>query len=212
MGSKTKLEPTEPQGFTTPPWTKGPSAHREFARYPDSKTLDGVQPMVQEVWCVIINPFAFVGYPSGAHRDCVDSEMVYFEALGKTFLILNSLQTVQDLLVKRSEKYSDRPRMPMICEVFVVSCSQSLVLRWLNSCTGWTTTGQSASWGTGINGATTVEPLRSTSTTLQFRNITRCNFEKLEPSFSACFSLMQLPSSFTIFDSKHSSLNAVPWH
>ncbi|KXN80704.1 O-methylsterigmatocystin oxidoreductase [Leucoagaricus sp. SymC.cos] len=45
------------------------------------------------------------------------SDFVYFTVLNKSFLVLNSYQLVQDLLVKRSDKYSDRPRLPMICEV-----------------------------------------------------------------------------------------------
>lgn len=60
---------------------------------------------------------------------CVGSKMVYFEAIGKKFLILNSQRAIEDLLVKRSEKYSDRPRMPMICEVYVVIVSLVAFLR-----------------------------------------------------------------------------------
>ncbi|KAF9447105.1 hypothetical protein P691DRAFT_672159 [Macrolepiota fuliginosa MF-IS2] len=56
------------------------------------------------------------------------SDIVYFTALDKSFLVLNSLPAVQDLLVRRSEKYSDRPRLPMICEVYVHSLSKFLYL------------------------------------------------------------------------------------
>lgn len=45
------------------------------------------------------------------------SDFVYFTVLNKNFLVLNSHKVIQDLLVKRSDKYSDRPRLPMICEV-----------------------------------------------------------------------------------------------
>lgn len=43
--------------------------------------------------------------------------MIYFEVLGQRFLVLNTLERVQDLLEKRSFNYSDRMRMPMVLEL-----------------------------------------------------------------------------------------------
>ena len=53
-------------------------------------------------------------------------DMIYFKALGHQFLILNSFERTTDLLEKRSSNYSDRPRLPMLLEVYV---SDSLHLR-----------------------------------------------------------------------------------
>ena len=45
--------------------------------------------------------------------------MVYFNVLGQDFLILGSLERTTDLLEKRSSNYSDRPRLPMLLELYV---------------------------------------------------------------------------------------------
>ncbi|EIN04665.1 cytochrome P450 [Punctularia strigosozonata HHB-11173 SS5] len=44
-------------------------------------------------------------------------DVVSFESLGVTTVVLNSLQATHDLFDKRSTIYSDRPRMPMITEL-----------------------------------------------------------------------------------------------
>jgi hypothetical protein len=46
-----------------------------------------------------------------------EGDIVYFEAMGQPFLILGSLQRTTDLFDKRSTKYSDRPRFPMLVEL-----------------------------------------------------------------------------------------------
>ncbi|KAF9479115.1 cytochrome P450 [Pholiota conissans] len=47
----------------------------------------------------------------------VYGDMIYFEVLGQRFLILNSLEKIEDLFEKRSFNYSDRMRMPMVLEL-----------------------------------------------------------------------------------------------
>ena len=49
--------------------------------------------------------------------------MVYCNVLGKHFLILGSLRRISDLLEKRSSNYSDRMRMPMLLELYVLDSS-----------------------------------------------------------------------------------------
>ena len=44
--------------------------------------------------------------------------MVYFNVLGKHFLVLGSLRRVSDLLEQRSSNYSDRMQIPML-ELYV---------------------------------------------------------------------------------------------
>ena len=47
-------------------------------------------------------------------------DMMYFSVLGQPFLILGSLQRTSDLLEKRSSNYSDRMRLPMMVELYVL--------------------------------------------------------------------------------------------
>ncbi len=46
-------------------------------------------------------------------------DMIYFEVLGRPFLVLGSLERTTDLLERRSSNYSDRPRLPMVLEMSV---------------------------------------------------------------------------------------------
>ena len=45
--------------------------------------------------------------------------MVYFTVLGHKYLVLGSSERTTDLLEKRSSNFSDRPRLPMILELYV---------------------------------------------------------------------------------------------
>ena len=45
--------------------------------------------------------------------------MIYFNVLGHHFLILGSFERTTDLFDKRSSNYSDRPRLPMMVELYV---------------------------------------------------------------------------------------------
>jgi hypothetical protein len=47
-------------------------------------------------------------------------DMVYFKVLGQSFLVLGSLETIYDLFEKRSSNYSDRGRLPMLNELYVL--------------------------------------------------------------------------------------------
>lgn len=55
------------------------------------------------------------GYMRGSAGD-----MIYFEVLGQPFLILGSLNKVQDLFERRSAIYSSRPHMPMVMDLYVL--------------------------------------------------------------------------------------------
>ena len=46
--------------------------------------------------------------------------MIYFRLFRRPTLILNSLVAARDLLDKRSVKYSDRPRMVLMSEMYVI--------------------------------------------------------------------------------------------
>ena len=46
-------------------------------------------------------------------------DIVYFNVLGKHFLVLGSLERTSDLFDKRSSNYSDRMRLPMLGELYV---------------------------------------------------------------------------------------------
>ena len=46
-------------------------------------------------------------------------DMIYFNVLGQHFLVLGSVRRTTDLFEKRSLKYSDRMRMPMVMELYV---------------------------------------------------------------------------------------------
>jgi hypothetical protein len=48
-------------------------------------------------------------------------DMFYFKVLGQPFLILGTLDKAYDIFEKRSSNYSDRPRFPMLNEVYVYS-------------------------------------------------------------------------------------------
>ncbi|KJA21835.1 hypothetical protein HYPSUDRAFT_140077 [Hypholoma sublateritium FD-334 SS-4] len=54
-------------------------------------------------------------------------DMIYFEVLGQRFLVLDTLERVQDLLEKRSANYSDRMRMPMILELMDWNYNMAMV-------------------------------------------------------------------------------------
>ena len=44
-------------------------------------------------------------------------DVIHANVLGTHYIILNSLEAVEDLLEKRSAIYSDRPRLPMMNEL-----------------------------------------------------------------------------------------------
>lgn len=51
----------------------------------------------------------------------ITGDVFSYEVLGQRIIVLNSLEATQELFEKRSANYSDRPRMPMICELYVES-------------------------------------------------------------------------------------------
>ena len=63
-------------------------------------------------------------FPTSSHRlNGRSGDMIYLELFRRPALVLNSLTAARDLLDKRSAKYSDRPRMVLMCEMYV---SQSM--------------------------------------------------------------------------------------
>ena len=46
--------------------------------------------------------------------------MIYFNVLGQHFLVLGSVRRTTDLFEKRSLNYSNRMRMPMVMELYVL--------------------------------------------------------------------------------------------
>ena len=44
-------------------------------------------------------------------------DLVYVEALGTRTLILNSIEAINELLLKRAARYSDRPTLVMVGEL-----------------------------------------------------------------------------------------------
>ena len=46
-------------------------------------------------------------------------DIIYFNVLGKHFMVLSSLRSTTDLFEKRSSNYSDRIRLPMLVELYV---------------------------------------------------------------------------------------------
>ncbi|KAG8719499.1 hypothetical protein FRC08_002681 [Ceratobasidium sp. 394] len=54
-----------------------------------------------------------------AYRDIgkqLNSDIISFTVLGQAIVVLNSAEIADDLLVKRSAIYSDRPELPMLCD------------------------------------------------------------------------------------------------
>lgn len=45
-------------------------------------------------------------------------DMVYFKILGKSFLVIGSLERAIDIFEKRSTNYSDRPHMIMVMDLY----------------------------------------------------------------------------------------------
>ncbi|KAF9552413.1 cytochrome P450 [Agrocybe pediades] len=72
--------------------------------------------------------------PAGAECEAYDkwckelgSDIIYLRAGGNGMVVLNSLEAVDDLLVKRSATFSSRPRMPMPIELMGCEWSFSLL-------------------------------------------------------------------------------------
>lgn len=64
-------------------------------------------------------------------------DIVYFEILGQPFLILGSLRRTTDLFDKRSSKYSNRPRFPMLVELLSQAFYLKAALIHAISTSGW---------------------------------------------------------------------------
>lgn len=49
-------------------------------------------------------------------------DLVYFKLLGKSFLLVGSLERAVDIFEKRSTNYSDRPHMVMLMDLYDAVC------------------------------------------------------------------------------------------
>jgi hypothetical protein len=61
------------------------------------------------------------------HMSCVPipylmhtGDVIYFNALGKSIVVLNSVEAAVDLMDKRSSIYSDRPSFVMLADMYVI--------------------------------------------------------------------------------------------
>ncbi|KAF9445054.1 cytochrome P450 [Macrolepiota fuliginosa MF-IS2] len=74
-------------------------------------------------WPIVGNAFSFpLTYMHVFFKklgDRLGTKIVYMEALGRQFIVLNDVRMAKDLLEKRSELYSSRPAFPMLLEVCV---------------------------------------------------------------------------------------------
>jgi hypothetical protein len=52
-------------------------------------------------------------------------DIVYANVCGNDMVFLNSAEVALDLLEKRSSIYSDRPRLPMLYELYVIPSLES---------------------------------------------------------------------------------------
>ena len=74
--------------------------------------------MGQEIWYVIRTPSA-TGCSCQQRKSVGD--VVYASLLGRSFIVLNSPEAINELLEKRSANYSDRPIQMLAGEMYVVS-------------------------------------------------------------------------------------------
>ena len=106
---------SNPKGLPLPPGPKGYPLIGNLFDLPVSKPW-----LVYDEWfktygkpvMVFPNKLSKAGLSSG--------DMIYFNVLGQHFLVLGSLRRTNDLFEKRSSNYSDRMRMPMVMELYVL--------------------------------------------------------------------------------------------
>ena len=63
---------------------------------------------------MIINP------PSKEINSSLEGDVVYLHIVGRPLLILNSAKAMRDLLEKRGASFSDRPRIVVLGEMYVM--------------------------------------------------------------------------------------------
>ena len=115
-----KLRSGNPKGLPLPPGPKGYPLIGSLFDMPIDKPW-----LVYDEWrksygrslkIVLLRTWMFNSFFTG--------DMIYFNVLGQHFLILSSLERTTDLFEKKSSNYSDRPRAPMLVDLYV---SDSLV-------------------------------------------------------------------------------------
>lgn len=131
-------------------------------------------------------------------------DMIYFEVLGQRFLILNSLEKVQDLLEKRSSNYSDRARMPMVLELWVIpndyaKCQHNTSTEMLRFAV-WIAGTIWPYYRTGLGGVDTVASSMSISMQMLSRSTSLFRDERPGSSLNACLLLRRI--SCITFDSE----------
>ena len=55
--------------------------------------------------------------------------LIYVNVLGKPMVIINKLEIARELLDKRGANYSDRPRLVLLCEMYVQLCGGRISIR-----------------------------------------------------------------------------------
>ena len=66
----------------------------------------------EKIPCILL----FYWLTVSAH-DSIEEDMVYLNALGQPIIVFNSLKPASDLLDRRANIYSDRPRLIMANEI-----------------------------------------------------------------------------------------------
>ena len=110
---------SNPNGLPLPPGPKGYPLIGNLFDIPIHKPW-----LVYDEWCKTYGkPFHDQLELASRHRchlmEGPLGDIVYFNVLGKHFLVLGSLERTSDLFDKRSSNYSDRMRLPMLGELYV---------------------------------------------------------------------------------------------
>jgi hypothetical protein len=107
-----------PKGLPLPPGPKGYPLIGSLFDMPINKPW-----LVYDEWCKTYGKSFIIASDSllsQLERFVIFiGDMIYFNVLGQHFLILSSLKRTTDLFEKRSSNYSDRPRLPMLVELYV---------------------------------------------------------------------------------------------
>ena len=107
-----------PKGLPLPPGPKGYPLIGNFFEAPIITPW-----LVYEKWCKTYGEHFKIIWLFRPKYLNILGDIVYFNVLGKHFLILGSLRRIGDLLEQRSLNYSDRMRMPMLMELYVSDSS-----------------------------------------------------------------------------------------
>ena len=126
-----KPKSSNPNGLPLPPGPKGYPLIGSLFDMPINKPW-----LVYDEWCKTYGKSFIIDSLCPKELSLFIGDMIYFNVLGRHFLILSSLKRTNDLFEKRSSNYSDRPRLPMLVELYVSDflhlkpCGKKLVSEW----------------------------------------------------------------------------------